>query len=216
MRIDTDIRSALENPDASATLLHAIVRRTYGEDWYIWDPVTVEMELSQDFSIELPVSNMDKLCAMQVLITSGSFFSNVSAFMAICGTFSEGAPMFDVFNPTTTEEVAWGLTEAALNRELLPFSEQIKYYVRQLLKDDGYAEEDYPAAIRELLMDSTPDSIDVRRGLASVANASNLDSYINEQLHDFRAQFNKIDSMPNLAQDILEYGFMDAVVRGRK
>jgi hypothetical protein len=216
MHVDSDIRAALENPESSATLLHAIVRRRYGEDWYLWEPVTVAMELTDDYKVEIPSEVMDKLCAIQVLIATGAFFQDIDAFLSVCGAFAEGDPMFDVFDPPTLEEVAWGLTEAALNREMRPFGSRIKGYVQDLLDADGYASADYPAVFKELLLDPTPDSDDIRRGLASTENASNLGRYIHEQLRDLVSQFNRIPSLDGLDTEIIEHGFMDAVVRGRR
>lgn len=215
MHIDTDIRSALANPDTSATLLHAIVRRRYGEDWYAWEPITLALELTDDYKIELPAETLDKLSAIQVLITTGAFFQELEAFLAVCGTFAEGDPLFNVFDDASIEEIAWGVTEAAINREMLPFSDTIKEYVQQLLYKDGYAPADYPIAIKELLLDPTPDSSDVLVGLASTENSSNLTAYIAEQVRSMLSQFSRIPSLEGLDTQILEHGFMDAVVRRR-
>lgn len=215
MHIDTDIRDALANPETSATLLHTIVRRRYGEDWYAWEPITLAMELTDDYKVELPADTLDKLSAIQVLITTGAFFQEIEAFLAVCGTFASGDPLFDVFDDASVEELAWGVTEAAINREMLPFSDTIKDYVQKLLDKDGYAPADYPIAIKELLLDPTPDSSDVLAGLASEQNASNLTVYIAEQLKELLSQFRRIPSLEGLDTQILEHGFMDAVTRGR-
>lgn len=211
---EVEIKDALENPDTSATLLHAIVRRRYGEDWYLWDPVTVELELRDDYGAEIPAENMDKLCAIQVLITSDAFFRNHEAFMAICSTFSEGNPLFNVMDDVSVEELAWGVTEAAINRELLTFSPRIKRSTRELLAQDGYAAADYPDALKELL-EYDPESVDVLHGIASIANKTNADAYVKEQLADLISQFNRIQSLQGLDDQILTHGFMTAVVRGR-
>ena len=210
MYSEPQIRTALENPESSATLLHAIVFRRYGEEWYNWDPVTIALELKDDFSLDIPAANLDKLCAIQVLMTTAAFFEELDAFLAICGTFAEGDPLFDVFDPASVEEVVWGVTEAAINRELLPFSRAIKLHVRQLLREDGYGPADYPPAIAELL-ETDPDSEDITQGLASMANSENASAYVRDQLNDFVDQFRRVPSLSGLELKILDKGFSDAI-----
>ena len=125
-------KDVLENPDASATVLHAIVLKKYGEAWYMWDPSTVALELKSDFYAEVPAENMDKLSAVQVLVSTDSFFTDPSAFFGICSTFADGDPAFNVFDPPSMAEIAWTVAEVAINRELLPFARAIKKAVEAL------------------------------------------------------------------------------------
>jgi hypothetical protein len=202
-------REALGNVEASATLIHAIIREQYGEEVYDWDPLTVAMELRDDFRGEPAAEVLDKWGAIQIIMTSGAFFERLDAFMGICNTLASGQPFFSVFDPVTIEEAAWGVTEVALNRELRPFSYNIKQYLLKLLKADGYSENDFPPALKEVF-DRSPSSDDIRETLdearADVHNRNNVEAFIDDELKDMVSQFNKIPSMRQLDDMILSRG----------
>ncbi len=208
MKDTTAKREALQTSETSATLVHAIVREQYGEEVYDWDPVTVYLELRDDFRVEPSAEVLDRWSAIQVVMTTDGFFQRLDAFLGICNTLTTGQPFFNVFDPVTVEEAAWGVTEVALNRELLPFSYPIRQYLRQLLKADGYDKEDYPAALDEVF-DRKPRAADIRaelRGGAADHNRSNVEAYVNEELGDLVHQFNEIPSMRHLDDMILRRG----------
>ena len=215
-------QQALQSHDASATLIHTILREKYGEEAYDWDPVTVALEVQADFQCEMSSESMDKYCAISTVMTSDAFFRRLDAFLGICNTLNSGAPSFDVFDPTTIEEISWAVTEVALNRELLPFSYAVKAYVRKLLDDDGYTPAQYPDVIKELL-DGTPDTDAVREAAkeelkppnAGDANRSNIEEYISEQLTDLVTGFNRIQGLKGLDELILSRG-ADEALKGQE
>jgi hypothetical protein len=188
---------ALQSTETMATVVHAIVRQQYGEPAYEWDPATVSLELRADFNAEISSPVMDRWCAMQTTLTSDAFFQRIDAFLNICNTLSSGVPTFQVFDPVTVEEAAWGLTEVALNREMLPLSNTVKNYLRTILKQDHYEEEDYPQIFREVLLgehkhDTPPSSFE---------NTGNVEAYVDEQLKDLMYQIGKIPTLRG--QDII-------------
>ena len=198
----TERKTLLESTETIATVIHAILRKQYGDDVYDWDPLTVAMEVRDDFSAEISSESLDRWSAIQVSLTTDAFFNQLDAFMGICNTLADGEPFFQIFDPVTTEEAEWGITEISLNRELLPFSYPIKYYLKQIIKADGFTPEDAPPAIREAL-EAKPAALDIRRGLEAQENASNIELYTQDQLRDMVSQFNKMDDLKEVDNIIL-------------
>jgi hypothetical protein len=186
----TEKRAALQNPETLATVINAIVRRQYDDQAYDWDPTTVVLELRDDFKAEIPSQVIDRWCAIQVVMTSNAFFQKIDAFLNICNTLSSGAPLFQVFDPVDTEEAAWGLTEVALNREMLPLSNTVENYLRTLLKNDGYEEQDYPQIFKEVLLHDHKGEL-----TTTIPNGNNVEQYIDAQLKSIMHQFSKIPSL---------------------
>lgn len=201
---------ALQSTESTATLIHAIIRHTYGEEAYDWDPLTVALEVQADFATEMSAEAVDRWSAITVVMTTDAFFKRLDAFLAICNTLNTGAPFFSVFDPVTTEEAAWAITEVALNRELLPFSYPIKQYLKRILAADGYGENDYPDIFREVF-ERHPSAQDVKEGLAATENRTNVDAYIDEQLHDLVSQFDKIDDLKTVDNLLMERSFEEAL-----
>lgn len=201
---------ALESPVTLATVLHAIIRTQYGDAAYMWDPLTVSLEVRDDFKAEMGAIPMDRWSAIQIIMTTGAFFNRLDAFLGICNTLSSGEPFFQVFDPVTTEEAAWAITEVSLNRELMPFSYPIRKYLETVLEDDGYTEAIYPVVFKEVF-GPEPAASDIRKELASLDNRDNVESYIDEQLKDLVVQFNRIPDLKDL-DDIILHRSMDEFI----
>jgi len=195
-------KTALESSETLATVIHAIIHKQYGDEVYVWDPLTVSLEVRDDFKAEMDTVSMDRWSAIQIIMSSDAFFKRLDAFMGICNTLSSGAPFFQVFDPVTVEESAWAITEVSLNRELLPFSYPIKHYLEMILKKDGYNEGDYPGVFKEVF-EARPRSLDIRKGLNELENRDNVESYIEEELTDLVSQFNKIPDLQHVDDMIL-------------
>jgi hypothetical protein len=192
-----EIKSALQNPETSATLLNAILTRQYGEEWLAWEPLTVYLEIKSDYRVDPPSELLDRIAAIQIIMTSDAFFKRLDAFIAICTTLSTGDPSFAAFDPASVEECAWGIAEVGLLREPLPFSYAIQQYLKQLLGDDGYTSMNYPETIKTAF-DSTPTSLEIKQTLAGDHNKGVVEQYVNENLKDLIYQFNQIPSMSNI------------------
>ena len=205
-----NVKEALENPETFATLLHTICLRKYGEDWYMWDPSTVYLELKSDFFADVPSENMDKLSATQVLISSDAFFKDLPSFFAVCSTFSDGSPMFDIFSPPSLPEIAWSVAEASLNREFMPFSRGIKLAVSELSNDFGFSGNKMPASIAELL-EKKPDEGDVQEALSAILNGEEVDKYLYESLYELREQFRAIPELQGYFDGVMADGVIPTV-----
>lgn len=134
----------LADEEAFATTLLIVVIDRYGFDAINgpeqWHPKTLRMELEQDFNIELPVINGDKLNAAIDILTSDSFFRRMPVFVQYCNVLSGSHPDFGSFDPASVLEIGWGITEGMLiadPEEEEPFSEEIRGYIGKVVHDEG-------------------------------------------------------------------------------
>ena len=74
MNFEYPRQQALESPQTLATVAHAIAKDKYGEEFYLWDPVTVYLELQADFRADVCTQVIDRLSAVQIVMTSDAFF----------------------------------------------------------------------------------------------------------------------------------------------
>lgn len=207
---NNEAQALLQSPETMATVIHAIMRRKYGDEAYDWDLVTSYMQVQADFKVDMASAVANRWGAIQVVMTTDAFFTRPDAFMAICNTLTTGNPFFDVFNPVTLEEAAWGIAEVAMNREMLPFGYMVKKYIKLLLGPDGYTGGDMPDVIQQAFED--PDKI--KQELHMLKNNPNngvIDEYIEEQLQDMVSQFNRAGELAKV-DDIILAGDSDKVI----
>jgi len=203
-------QQALQSPESCATIIHAILREQYGEEFYAWDPATVYLEARADFNADMCPEVVDRMSAMQVVMTSNAFFERLDCFLPVANALNDGSPFFESFSPVSVEEAAWGLAEVALNREMLPFAYPIRAFIKTILRQNGYEKDQWPAIFNEA-MGAKPSSAEIRASLGASHNINNVDSYIREQLTDLAFQFGKIPDMKNLDDIILQRGLEEAV-----
>lgn len=195
-------KTALESPQTLATVIHAIILDQYGEQAYDWDPVTVSMELKDDFGADICEPAMDRWCAIQTVMGSDAFFKRLDVFMNVCNTLASGSPSFLTFDPVTSEEAAWAVAEVAMNRDILPFSYTIQQYMRQQLTADGFdpSSGDLPPVFAEMF-ERNPDEGRIRSAVSGELgdiNEQNIARYLMEQLFDMDVQFNRIPDLKRI------------------
>lgn len=206
-------QQALQNPESLATVLHAILREQYGEEFYGWDLTTVFLEAKADFNADMAPEVIDRIGALQVLMTTDAFFTRLDAFLSICGTLSHGSPAFNMFDKISVEACTWAIAEVAMNRDLLPFSYPVKQYLKAILRQDGYSEDEYPGVIAEAL-EMKPKAEAVRASLGAAHNQDNIAKYLEEQTQDLAFQFKKIPDLAQLESVIERDGFEAAIPPG--
>lgn len=193
-----EIKKALESTETKATVLHAILLQQYGTEFYDWDLTTIALEVQSDFKADLSTESADRIAALQIVMTTSAFFDRLDAFMAVCGSLTSGEPLFNVFAPIETEEIAWAIAEVALNREMLPFSYAVKQYLKLQLQNDGYTI-DFPDLFDAVLeADTKAEAQEIRKEVRVAdenPNTSVLNTLIDEELGDMVAQFDRIPSL---------------------
>lgn len=209
-----------QNPEAEATTLNAMILSKFGEEALDWDPITIQMEIQEEYGVRPAEEVMNKISAMQVVMLSADFFQNVGAFQAVCNAISGGDPFFQVFTPLQAEEMAWGIATVGLNRDLLPFSDSIRTFVKISMSRDGYDEGNFPQ-IFSPVFDRDPDERDVRKQLESLAkgqlpsaavnNAANIDSMIRRNLLVCLKQLDSLPGLNRVDDTVLKKGVLRAI-----
>jgi hypothetical protein len=138
-----------ENPRSFATTLVTLFHDEYyeakdaaGENCYSWDPRTILLEIKDDFGVELPRANFDRLMAGIHLVTADAFYKSVPTFIDICNVLSGGLYDPATWDPADAVECAWGITEALLlgppsDEDEEPFSQEIRAYIGAVLDQEG-------------------------------------------------------------------------------
>jgi hypothetical protein len=178
---------AMLNPDTMASAAHAVALELFGEQYLQWEPLTIVLELKAELGEEPHPVVMDRISAMRIAISTDAFFRRFEGFSAIVNTLSTGSPFFDVFDPVTLEEIAWAVTEVALNRDMPRFERAITGYTRMLLKAGGFQPGEYPVQFREMFK-ARPSAHEVATDAAG-EDALVIDEYVKEQLQELTRQF---------------------------
>jgi hypothetical protein len=140
---ETEFKKRLEDPGTFATVLLAILIDEYSTDCFEWEPQALFMQIKEDFHVDVPDVNRDKIGAMMTALTTNQFFQNTEVFTNTCKALSHVEADFSVFRPLTPEEMAWGVTEVVLNNPPAKhlgneeFSDEIGGLVGMLLFDQG-------------------------------------------------------------------------------
>lgn len=207
-----------QNPEANATVLLAMLISKYGEEALDWDPLTIRLEIQDDFRVEPASEVMNKLCAMQIVMSSADFFERIDAFINVCNTLSEGDPFFEVFTPLESEEIAYAIATVAMNRDMLPFNPTIKRYVKEMLKADGFTEDDYPEIFAPIFGDNIS-AKEVRHTVSEVMleptaadiNRQNINDMLTKNVGVLLRQFNELPGLTKIDDTVLSQGLLAAL-----
>ena len=216
-------REMWENPEADATVLNAMVLSKYGEEALDWDPLTIQMEIQDDFGVTPASEAMDKICAMQIVMGTGDFFGRVDAFRNIVNTIANGQPFFQTFTPLQAEEIALSIATVGMNRDMIQFAPAVQELVRLSLKGDGYSEDQFPP-ILSCVFDRKPSDKAVREQLkdligrpesnlptAAENNIANIDSMIRRRIVICLKQLDSLPGLTSVDDSILEKGVLRAI-----
>lgn len=128
--------------DAFATTLLGIVLKAYGPEALNWDGLTIQLQIKEDFEIDLPRRVHDKIMALILCMTSNRVFIEVPVFDEMISALAGQGVGYEQDVPPV-EDVAWACTEILLNdpeptgRPPMPWSSDIRKYVRVVLDDEG-------------------------------------------------------------------------------
>lgn len=216
-------REMWQNPEADATVLNAMLLTKYGEEALDWDPLTIQLEIQDDFGVTPASEAMDKICAMQIVMGTGAFFERVDAFRNVVNTIASGQPFFQTFTPLQAEEIALAVAIVGMNRDIRPFAPAVQELVRLSLKGDGYDEESFPP-ILSCVFDRKPSASNLRGQLkdligrpeselptAAENNIANIDSLLKRRIVICLTQLNKLPGLTRVDDVILEKGVLRAL-----
>lgn len=212
-----------QNPEADATVLNAMLISKYGEEALDWDPLTIQMEIRDDFGVAPASEVMDKICAMQIVMGSSAFFDRVDAFRNVVNTIANGQPFFQTFTPLQAEEIAIAIATVGMNRDMLPFNPSVQELVRISLKGDGYGEDSFPP-IFSCVFDRKPSDKQIRGQLtdllgrpeselptAAENNIANIDSMLRRRVVICLRQLDSLQGLTSVDDTILEKGVLRAL-----
>lgn len=198
-------KTALESPETLAIVAYAILNETFEDQWPYWDPSTIYLELRDEFHCEPASEMIDRISAVQVLMTGDAYFKKLDAFLGLSNTFTSGTPAFNIFDPVTVPEAAWSLAEASFLREFLPFGPGIRMYLKTTLNVEGFSD-DYPDIFDEVLGPRKPNANIIRNSAVRTLHddaKDEIEKFLNSQLEVMVYQFNELD-MGNQLMSILK------------
>ena len=144
------VRNMLQGDGTYATVLLVWALDHFGIDAdtgqpcvFVWAPDTIRQEIKTDTGVLLPKRNFDKLMAAVAIITTDSFFKNVSRFIQLANILA--GDEFDPaeFDMADSVECAWAITEGLLlwppdDDDPEPFCDDIRHYIGHVLREEGY------------------------------------------------------------------------------
>jgi hypothetical protein len=117
----------LADTETTATVLHMIILAAYGDEVYgsleqniePADPVELWLRIKEDFSVNIPESNENKVNALMLALSTEAFYDDPLAFISISNALYSG-DLGDLVNGAledlTMPEMLWGIYEVELNR----------------------------------------------------------------------------------------------------
>lgn len=174
---------SLGDPNASATALHLVLLASYGPSalYDHWDKdgefveadslLTTRDRVREDFGVDVPEENMNKLRGIALVMESDQFYDDPEVFHTVCMCLSDGdmgnRPQGgdDTADPA---EVIWAIKEAGLNRgdDTPPeFSPAVRAAAKAVLGRGGW--EDFAGAVSADLTDAM-DGLSAELGLLGV------------------------------------------------
>ncbi len=115
---------------------------SYGMEALSWSPETIEMEIADDFNIDIPAASFDRLLTACHIMTDNDFYVSPVDFARGCVSLSGHPCWADTMVLPDSEDVAWGITEAMLimppvsNNESI-FSPEILGLIGGILDEEG-------------------------------------------------------------------------------
>lgn len=142
--------------DAFATTLLGILLKAFGPQVLEWDGITIQLEVKDEFAVEMPRRVYDRLMSLLTAITTDRPYVDVAFFDEMVSSLCGRGVILEQ-DPPSVEDLAWAVTELRLNdpepasRDAeQPFDRNIQKYMRVVLDDEGFtiAPDALPAATR--------------------------------------------------------------------
>lgn len=211
------LAKALCDPDSFATTQLVILLDHFGTEFLNWEPSTILQQVEEDFSIEWPLENFDKLMAAVVILTTDRFFKSLPAFIQLANALAGSSEPLAGMDLADSHECAWAITEVLLWESPLedpePFADEIRRYLGAILREEGYTHAPDVLAIAvddALLPQDTetaggPDpSFTLAVNEAQRQKGDDLVEMIKENLRDLRDQLRRLPLAHGKVDNILE------------
>jgi hypothetical protein len=139
----------LADTETTATVLHMIILAAYGDEVYgaleqgieAADPVELWLRIKEDFSVNVPESNENKVNALMLALSTEAFYDDPLAFISIANALYSG-DLGDLVNGAledlTMPEMLWGIYEVELNRgDSEGFALPIDRLIDEIIKNEA-------------------------------------------------------------------------------
>ena len=193
------IIDVLNDPDSFATTLITLLIDLYGAEVLNYEQATIDLDLRDDFGVELPAINRDKIEALRTVMTTDLAQNDWLVFNQICEALNNDRVFLDVLDPITPEQAAWGLVEIQLLEEDFQLSEEVRRYLGAILLRSGLTRKAgilKVAIIPEQEYTATPMEDPEMQTAVFAKEQSDLD-YINEYvLERTQELFKQLDAVP--------------------
>jgi hypothetical protein len=202
---ESEVKKYIEDISTPATCLLFLCMDEWGTDLTTWEPDTLPYAASVAWNAEIPQINRDKIWALVTHLTTDSFYSNLEAFIHICGALSGRGVDFEQYDPVEVDELCWGITETFLLAPMEKneqFNEEILTYIEQRLEYEGFQKVPHmlrkfvkiPAREEELNQVLTGDGIGFENyWKMQESRLANIDIWVKERL---AALFMTLENLP--------------------
>ena len=134
----------LQDENTFTTCVLALLMDKYEAEFLTWDPITINLQITEDFGVQPTDILLDKINAGSCLFTSNLFQISLPVFLNVCNVLNLGVATSEMFLPADLDDVYWGITESKLllgdEDEETPFSHDVGRYVGLLLAQEGLYE----------------------------------------------------------------------------
>lgn len=144
MRVDPAVARAAKpfltgERETFATVLVSALIRLYGAEALNWSPETIELQLKEDLSVEMPAPQWDQMQALIAVLTSDLFYQDVEVFDRTVSALVL-SPTHGEHEIPAVEDVVWTVTETSLADpgHAGKFSLNIALYCGVVLQDEGF------------------------------------------------------------------------------
>lgn len=131
-----------DKPSFATTLLAALMK-VYGVDVLEWDGITIQLQVKEDFGVDMPRKTYDKLMALILALSTDRVYKEVEVFDEVVNALNNRGFGTERDVPPV-DHVAWAVAEIGLNdpepvsrNPEDPWSKDIKKYARVVLDDEG-------------------------------------------------------------------------------
>jgi hypothetical protein len=138
-------RGVLRSRDSFGTTLLVAVVDEYGLEALNWEPEMLTKQLEEDFRMEIPSMNADKLHAVITALTGDSFYQDAGVFWVTANTLNNQPPHFESGpQPLDADAAVWAVLEIGMldmkeddATMALPFSDEVGVMLGIVLKEAG-------------------------------------------------------------------------------
>lgn len=200
------LKRIVTDPATFATVLYAVALKQFGTEIHEWEPEMFDLEFRDEFQVDMPSVNQDKLNALILSIVTNRFYHDYFVFTQTCELLSQSEADFETLTPDLLPaEIAWGIVEVRLNdNDDPPFDPEISNYVGVILDQNGFLNPPTPlefAKLPERYLGSTYGAEIDQMEVQETEHAALIGRYVLERSNELVRQ---IGGLPWANEDLME------------